>query len=129
MNDIIEMKWVKRSYPSKKLDELLKNPAYKLVSRDNTSGVVAFRVPKVAPPEPRRTEPETWDDVLKLATGKVCTGQKSIQKEINDIAKAEGGNWQKRIQDKKWREKTRKTLREANPEGWCDYRENQCSCE
>ena len=85
-------------------------------------------VDKVYEPEARVHQPANWGEVLELTGGKRCRGQQSIQNEINNIAKGEGDGWQQRIRDKKWREATRLTLREANPDGWCDYREEECSC-
>jgi len=65
----------------------------------------------------------------RLEAGTRCRGQYSIQKEINDIARQEGGRkWAKLIRDNKWREKTRLKLGET-PAYWCDYRAGECACE
>lgn len=78
--------------------------------------------------EPILQQPTTWAETLQLVGGKHCRGQKSIQNEINNIAKSEGDGWQQRIQDKEWREATRLELRKLKDD-WCDYKEDQCSCE
>lgn len=80
--------------------------------------------------EPELTvhQPANWGEVMQLVGGKQCKGQHSIQNEINNIAKADGDGWQQRIQDKEWREATRLELRKARPEGWCDYKEEECAC-
>lgn len=65
----------------------------------------------------------------QLASGKICQGQYSIQREINNIAKDEGGTkWAKLIRDKQWREETRNKLRQTG-EMWCDYRAKECACD
>lgn len=66
----------------------------------------------------------------ELIAGKVCTGQQSIQNEINLISKSDHpNNWAKLIRDTKWRETTRKKLREAKDVKWCDYRAGECACD
>ena len=64
----------------------------------------------------------------KLASGNRCKAQYSIQLEINRLAKAEGAKWGKLIADKKWREETRKALRETGAM-WCDDRAKECACD
>ncbi len=78
--------------------------------------------------EPREESPKDWQAVRELIGGKACRGQHSIQNEINQIAKGEGDGWQQRIQDTEWREATRLSLREANAEGWCDAKADECAC-
>lgn len=63
-----------------------------------------------------------------LAQGKKCHGEHSIQREINQIAKASGPDWTKRVQNKSWREETRKKLHASTPE-WCDAKEGSCYCD
>jgi hypothetical protein len=62
-----------------------------------------------------------------IPSGKVCRGEFSIQNEINNIAKASGQGWAKRVMDKTWREKTRLKLR-ASTEEWCDAKAGTCHC-
>lgn len=64
-----------------------------------------------------------------LPQGKKCTGQHSIQNEINQIAKNDHPNdWARLIRDKDWREETRQTLLKLNDQ-WCDYKANTCVCD
>ena len=69
--------------------------------------------------------PATPSDALQIEE-KRCVGKKSIQKEINEIAKSYD-NWGKLTQDKQWREKTRLDLRK-NDDNWCDFKANECIC-
>jgi hypothetical protein len=65
----------------------------------------------------------------RLASGKLCIAQYSIQKEINRVAQDEGGeNWDKLIKDDKWREKTRIKLWQSSGD-WCDHKKGTCACE
>lgn len=67
--------------------------------------------------------------VYNVGTGKFCQGQHSIQSEINNIAREEGGrDWAKLITNKDWREATRKKLWELKDD-WCDNSEGVCNCE
>jgi hypothetical protein len=65
-----------------------------------------------------------------LPSGKICRAQYSIQKEINNIAKDEGGpkGWAKLVTDKHWREETRQKLRQPGVM-WCDYKAGECACD
>lgn len=65
----------------------------------------------------------------KIESGKKCTGQYSIQNEINQIAQNEHPKeWSKLIRDPKWRNETYKQLKAVSSE-WCDYKTNQCYCD
>lgn len=71
---------------------------------------------------------DPFTDESRLIESKACFGTRSIQKEINDIAKDEAGKgWPKLVTDKKWREKTRRILAESGAE-FCDYKEKKCFC-
>lgn len=62
-----------------------------------------------------------WDDVGL----KTCHGTNSIQNHINQIGQDLDV---KLLKDDAWREKTRQQLRKQAPEGWCDYKEDECVC-
>ncbi len=73
------------------------------------------------------TEPDL-DNYPELPSGGICRGQYSIQREINNIAQAEGKHWPTLIIDKRWRESVRDNLWTLNNE-WCDYIKGTCFCE
>lgn len=55
-----------------------------------------------------------------------CVGSKSIQAEINRLAR-QYPDWPKKITSPQWREQVRKKLLKADPK-WCDYRAGTCEC-
>lgn len=74
---------------------------------------------------------DVWPNskVQILTNGKRCKAEYSIQREINAIARDEGGKgWARLVTDAKWREEMRLALR-STPAKWCDYRANECACE
>jgi hypothetical protein len=65
----------------------------------------------------------------QIGSGNVCKSQYSIQLEINNIARSEGGSkWSKLVTDKAWREQTRQKLRVSGAL-WCDSKANECHCD
>ena len=82
--------------------------------------------------------PTNIDESRWVEASNRCRGEYSIQSEINNIARFEGGKvselnprglkWQKLIKSTKWREMVRLRLR-TQGQRWCDYRANECSCE
>lgn len=69
-------------------------------------------------------EAKDWSEVAQLM-GNGCRGTNSIQNHINQIAQDTDI---KLLKDDEWREKTRLELRAITPDGWCDYKENECAC-
>ena len=64
----------------------------------------------------------------QVSSGKVCRGEKSIQREINNVIKQTYPNdWAKKIASKKGREAIRLKLLTKNAE-WCDAKERTCHC-
>jgi hypothetical protein len=58
-----------------------------------------------------------------------CRGQYSVQREVNRIARDEGGReWGKLIQGQIWRDTIRQQLLQTGG-GWCDYKTGKCACE
>lgn len=80
-------------------------------------------ITRIADPKPITID---WSQEA-LPSGKICNGEYSIQKEINNIAKDEG-DWGTLIRDKKWREKTRQKLLSMSDK-WCDFKTNSCACD
>jgi hypothetical protein len=80
----------------------------------------------VSAPNPKIDIPEFPSD--RLPQGKICHSTRSIQLEINNIARTDfPKTWAKKIQDNKWREAIRQQLRESGVE-WCDSKANECIC-
>lgn len=71
---------------------------------------------------------DPWANEKQMLPAKpTCRGTRSIQNEINKIAKDSGKDWAKKIRDMVWREKTRQLLRK-NDTDWCDYKAGTCVC-
>lgn len=65
-----------------------------------------------------------------LENAKRCRGQYSIQKEINDMLKAERpDSWAKLIGDSTTRQKLYDQLRAQKGVTWCDYKKKECHCD
>lgn len=80
---------------------------------------------QVPDPAPKIYEPTRLIDDRKPR----CRGTNSIQLEINNIIKADGRDWAKRINDKIYREQIRRQLVAQQPDVvWCDYKADTCAC-
>lgn len=82
---------------------------------------------------------DPWaDEEHQIEAGRTCRGDRSIQREINDIAKSldrkqDADNpdtlgWAKLITSTKWREGIRQKLLKADPDNWCDNKTGKCVC-
>ncbi len=66
---------------------------------------------------------------VKQYDPKVCIGQYSIQREVNNIARHEHPlAWKLKINDATFRDEAYQQLRAGNSE-WCDYRAGTCYCD
>jgi hypothetical protein len=113
----LKVKWLeaKKPFPIELDDDTLMSSQIVKITKNRATEADAIQIPDF--------------DAPVLLQGNRCRGQYSIQREINRIAKDEGGrDWAKLVKDKSWRANTRKTLRGTGAL-WCDYIAGECACD